>query len=139
MLARVEAENPELYAELVELRGTNPQEYRKRIRLAAEQYPIDGSARLIPSRLHYTHAQHQTDVLEVLAQPKIIYMLRHSLRRGNFDGRLDEIVAAERVGRNRPVVFHMVEEYRQSELRRAEPRPQIPPASDWVPKVKSDV
>lgn len=134
VLALVEANDPELYAELIEIRSRNPQEYRKRIREAVVTYPIDGPQRIISNRLAYTHAQHYTDIDEVLAVEDV-YTLRAALKRGNFDDRLDELVAAEKAGRNRPLTFHVIEEYRKRQLKDAEPRPWTPPVSEWVQKI----
>lgn len=136
VLALVEANDPELYAELIEIRSRNPQEYRKRIREAVKTWPIDGSYRLLPNRLVYAKAQHLTEIEEVLACTDV-YSLRAALRRGNFDGRIELLEAAERAGRNRPLILYQLEEFRQREARDAAPRPQVPPVSDWVQKVEN--
>ena len=46
-LERIGEEDPDLYAELMELRKVSPQKFRKRLRTLA-----DGKGRVGPSRLH---------------------------------------------------------------------------------------
>ncbi|TNE91388.1 MAG: hypothetical protein EP330_05315 [Deltaproteobacteria bacterium] len=46
-LERIGEEDPELYAELLELRASNPQKFRKRLRTLAE-----GKGRVGPGRKH---------------------------------------------------------------------------------------
>lgn len=126
----IEEDDPELHAELVELRGRNPQAYRKRIRKLGERYVIESPQKLMSNRGAYWHASMETE-LDVLDQHYQI--IRAALKRGNFDDRLDDLHTAEKKGRDRPVVYHLLEKRKKKLEDLARERPQVPPAGgNWV-------
>ena len=130
VLALIEEDDPELYAELVELRGRNPQAYRKRVRNLGERYVIEKPHKLMSNRSAMWHASMETD-LDVLDQH--FQIIRAALKRGIFDDRLDELRKAEKKGRDRPVVYHLLESRKKKLEDLARERPQIPQGGgNWI-------
>lgn len=130
VLALIEADDPALHAELVELRSTNPQAYRKRIRKLGERYVIEKPHKLMANRSAYWRASMEDD-LDVLEQH--FQIIRAALKRGTFDDRLDALRKAEKKGRNRPVVFHLLDQRAAKLEDLARERPQLPPSGgNWA-------
>ncbi len=129
ILAKIEEADPELHAELVALRSVNPQAYRKRLRYWVQYYPIDQPQKVMANRGAKYKGQ-QVDTLDGLHLPFQIF--RNAVRAGNFDDRLDELERLEREGRNRPVIFQILQNRRDA--LRAEPPPRVLPRerrSSW--------
>jgi hypothetical protein len=136
VLALIEEDDPELYAELVELRGRNPQAYRKRIRKLGERYIIDKPHKLMSNRGAMWHASMETD-LDVL--DRHFQVIRAALKRGTFDDRLDALRTAEREGQNRPLIFHLLDNREKKLEDLARERPQIPPqGGNWARATPDD-
>ena len=137
VLAQIEEADPDLHAELVELRSRDPARYRKRIRKLGEIYVIRLPQKLMANRGAWHHAsdRKELDVLEEHFQ-----IVRAAIKRGYFDERLDEVEAAERAGRDRPVIYGILNERRETLEKLAQPRPAMPPqGGDWAAvKPRSD-
>ncbi|MEZ4319532.1 MAG: hypothetical protein R3F61_18595 [Myxococcota bacterium] len=139
MLALIEEADPKLYAELVELRGSNPQAYRKRIRKLGEHYVIRSPQKLMANRSAMWHAS-QRDEVDVLDEHYQI--VRAAVKRGYWDERLDELRAAEKQGRDRPVIYQILDERAEWLAYAASAKPPMPPSGgNWVrtpPKKEPD-
>ncbi|MCB9679541.1 MAG: hypothetical protein H6737_30830 [Alphaproteobacteria bacterium] len=130
VLAQIEEADPALYQELVELRGSNPNAYRRRIRKLGETYVIRSPQKLMANRSAMWHASDRTD-FDVLDEH--FQIIRAAVKRGYFDERLDELAAHEKQGRDRPVIYQIVQERREWLEYAASPKPAMPPAGgNWV-------
>lgn len=128
ILARIEEADPKLYEELVELRSTNPQAYRKQLRHWVQYYPIPKPQKVMANR-GAKYKGLQFDTLDVIDQP--FQILRNAIRAGNLDDHLDTLERMEREGRNRPVVFQFIDERRVA-IVTDDPAPTLPRApTDW--------
>lgn len=106
ILANLEEHEPEVYAELVELRGRNPQAYRKELRKWVQLYPIPKPQKVIANRAAVWHGRMLTDPQEIVDAP--FQIARNAIRFGNVDDRLEEIEALEKAGRDRPVIYQII-------------------------------
>lgn len=122
IMDQLEVAQPEVYAELLELRSTNPQAYRKQLRYWVQYYPIADSQRVMANRGAKFKGQ-TIDTMDVLEQP--FQILRQAIRAGNFDDRLDDLTALEKAGRDRPVVHLFIQQRR--DVIAAPPRPLVFP------------
>jgi hypothetical protein len=128
ILARIEEADPALHAELVELRSISPQEYRKKLRYWVQYYPIPNPQKVMANR-GAKYKGLMLDTVDILSEP--FQIMRNSIKAGNVDDLLDELEGLERAGRNRPVVFEIIDARREAMA--APPRPaELPRAPrDW--------
>jgi len=130
VLGLIEEADPELYAELVELRGSNPAAYRKRIRKLGEVYVIPNPQKLMSNRGAWWHASNRDDIGVLEEDYQIV---RAAVKRGYFDERLDELSAAECAGADRPVIQQIIKERREKLIDLARPRDNPPRGNNWSP------
>lgn len=111
IMANLEEHEPEVYQELLELRGTNPQAYRKELRKWVQRYPIPKPQKVMANRGAVWHGRQLTEPQEIVDAP--FQVGRNAIRFGNVDDRLDEIEALEKAGRDRPVIYQIIEDRRK--------------------------
>ena len=123
-MALLEEAEPEAYAELVELRGRNPQAYRKELRRWVQRYPISQPQRVMANRGAVWRGRMLDDPEEIVAAP--FQIARNAIRFGNVDDKLDAIEALERAGRDRPVIYQILDDRRKVLDAGPHDRPDVP-------------
>lgn len=129
ILAKIEAVDAELHAELVALRSTHPQAYRKRLRHLVQYYPIAKPQKVMANR-GAKYQGKQLDTVEALHAPFQIF--RNAVKAGNLDAELDRLEAMEREGRDRPVIYQILDDRRRA-METPDPPPTLPrePSGSW--------
>ena len=128
ILAKLEEQKPEVYEELLALRSTNPAAYRKRLRYWVQYYPIEKPQKVMANRGARWHGSMLSGV-EALSAPFQVF--RHGLLLGRLDDCLDALEEKERVEKNRPVIFQLINERRQYLAAPPVQEPMSPPRSTW--------
>lgn len=122
ILAKIEVADPALYEELVGLRSTNPQAYRKQLRHWVQYHPIPLAQKVMANR-GAKYRGKQLDTVEALQAPFQIF--RNAVKAGNLDAELDELARLEEEGLDRPLIYQILDDRRRA-IATPDPEPVLP-------------